>query len=297
MSIEKPFDETAISSYTDVELLHYITNSPHLQTTRPEAVRRLSSHLVAKPVPYLIDPQDEVLAMERARSVGVPVPVVHRVVPYKKGRHFLVMNFVDGMTLEQLWKTIGLLATVRLALQLRSHLCAMATVNSQTTGGLHSGQVRSEWIHGVYGPVDHASPPMFTNHLNWWLTNFKPPQCDFLLEPSLYHILVHQDLAPRNMILDRKDRLWIIDWGHAGFYPPFMEYVGIEPGCEAMPWIYARTWTAWCWRLKWSLFRWVACGFGWRYKKQLTALSAVRQRSLTYRFARGPHSAGDVRTV
>ncbi|KAL1706693.1 kinase-like protein [Schizophyllum commune] len=267
MSLERPFDESTLFSYTDDEIVHFITNSPRLHTTRPEAVRRLSPRLVAKPVPYLINPQDEVLAMDRARSVGVTVPVVHRVVPYKKGRHYLVMDFVDGMTLEQLWKTIGLLAAIRLALQLRSHLRAMATVTSQTTGGLHSGQVRSEWIHGVYGPVDHASPPMFTNHLNWWLTNFKPPQCDFLLEFSLYHILVHQDLAPRNMILDRKDRLWIIDWGHAGFYPPFMEYGGLEPGCEAMPWIYVRTWAAWWWRLKWSLFRWVACGFGWRHKE------------------------------
>ncbi|KAL1761422.1 kinase-like protein [Schizophyllum commune] len=276
MSLRKPFDETALSSYTNVELVNYITNSPHLQTTRPEAVRRLSSHLVAKPVPYLIDPQDEVLAMERARSVGVSVPVVHRVVPYKKGRHFIVMDFVDGMTLEQLWETMSLCTTIRLALQFRKHLRAMATVTSQITGGLHSGQVRSEWIQGVYGPVIHASPTQFSNYLNWWLTGFEPSQAELLLEPALYHILVHQDLAPRNMIMDHRGRLWIIDWGHAGFYPPSMEYGGVEPGCEAMPWIYARTWAAWWWRLKWSLFRWVACGFGWRYKKQLAALSAVR---------------------
>ena len=31
------------------------------------------------------------------------------------------------------------------------------------------------------------------------------------------------DLHLKNIILDRDGKLWLIDWAHAGFYPPYFE--------------------------------------------------------------------------
>ena len=69
------------------------------------------------------------------------------------------------------------------------------------------------------------------------------PHPELMLEPAPEHIFVHQDLAPRNMILDDAGKLWVVDWGHAGFYPAYMEYMGLET--TSMPWINAPTWAAW----------------------------------------------------
>lgn len=33
-------------------------------------------------------------------------------------------------------------------------------------------------------------------------------------------VLTHQDIAPRNLILDAQGKVWIIDWSLAGVYPP-----------------------------------------------------------------------------
>ncbi|TRM67053.1 kinase-like protein [Schizophyllum amplum] len=288
------FDESALYDYQDAELESYIANSPRIYTTRQEGIRKLSPQLAAKPVPWPVDPQDEVLALERARSAGVRAPVVHRVVPCEDEGHFLVMDLIKGATLEQIWQSMGFIATLRLAWQLRTYLRSMASVTSQTTGGIHSGHVESEWIQGQYGPIPHASPTSFSNYLNWWLSQCRPTEYrahpELAFQPAPHHTLVHQDLAPRNMIVDAEGALWVVDWDHAGFYPPCMEYGGMVAIGHAMPWLTASTWTAWWGRLRWSFFRWVACGPGWRYTKQLKGLAVVRQRSMQFRLAKGPFS-------
>ena len=40
-------------------------------------------------------------------------------------------------------------------------------------------------------------------------------------------VLVHQDISPRNMILDAAGMVWLADWAHAGAYPPAFERAAI----------------------------------------------------------------------
>ncbi|UDD57501.1 hypothetical protein AFCA_005002 [Aspergillus flavus] len=40
-------------------------------------------------------------------------------------------------------------------------------------------------------------------------------------------VLVHQDISPRNMILDATGKVCLIDWAHAGAYPPAFERAAI----------------------------------------------------------------------
>jgi hypothetical protein len=84
------------------------------------------------------------------------------------------MERIHGETMEQLWPRLGIWATIRIAWQLRSFVSAMRTVTTQKTGGLHSGEVHSEWVQGMYVPVPHASPSVFCDYLNWWLLKARP---------------------------------------------------------------------------------------------------------------------------
>ncbi|KAJ2962731.1 hypothetical protein NUW54_g14321 [Trametes sanguinea] len=51
-------------------------------------------------------------------------------------------------------------------------------------------------------------------------------------------VLTHGDLNLRNILVGEGGRLWLIDWGDAGFYPPWFEFVttrlqqyqGVDPG-------------------------------------------------------------------
>ncbi|KAB8276929.1 hypothetical protein BDV30DRAFT_235172 [Aspergillus minisclerotigenes] len=40
-------------------------------------------------------------------------------------------------------------------------------------------------------------------------------------------VLVHQDISPRNMILDATGKVCLLDWAHAGAYPPAFERAAI----------------------------------------------------------------------
>lgn len=40
-------------------------------------------------------------------------------------------------------------------------------------------------------------------------------------------VLTHQDISPRNIILTRDGQSWLIDWAHAGAYPPVFESAGL----------------------------------------------------------------------
>ncbi|RFU35548.1 hypothetical protein B7463_g761, partial [Scytalidium lignicola] len=41
-------------------------------------------------------------------------------------------------------------------------------------------------------------------------------------------VLTHQDISPRNLMLDRSGRVWLIDWANAGAYPPGFERAALE---------------------------------------------------------------------
>lgn len=288
------FDEDALPNYSDAELALYIASCPRLCTTREETVRVISPHLISKPVPWPEDPQDEAQALERALAVGVRVPKVHRIVRRDESSFLLVMDRIQGMTVEQLWRDMSIFTTLRVAWQLRGYLRSMMSVVSQTTGGLHSGHVESEWIDTIHKPIPHASPFAFSSYLNWWLTECRPDVCaprpDLKFPTPPRHVLVHQDLAPRNMILDPQGTLWLVDWGNAGFYPSVMEYMGMEARTHAMEWLCMSTWAAWWGRLRWDLFRWIACGSRGQYTKAIKAMLVVQQRSLRYKLSKPVYS-------
>ncbi|OBT66617.1 hypothetical protein VE03_03943 [Pseudogymnoascus sp. 23342-1-I1] len=45
-------------------------------------------------------------------------------------------------------------------------------------------------------------------------------------------VLTHQDIAPRNLILDASGRVWLLDWAFAGAYPGGFERVAMGVQCR-----------------------------------------------------------------
>ncbi|RPD65362.1 kinase-like protein [Lentinus tigrinus ALCF2SS1-7] len=286
-------EDESLHVYSDTEFLDDIECSSPLVTTRQESIVALSPTLVAKPVPWGVDPQDEVQAIVKARSIGINAPQARRVVSDPDdGGHYIIMDRVQGRTLEQLWPSLGLLDTIRVGRQLRGYVRAMQSVTAQTTGGLHSGVATSTAVGDLHGPARHASPAVFSQYLQWWLLECRPEYCKplphLVLPPPTQHVFVHQDLALRNMILDPDGVLWLVDWNLAGFYPDYMEYLGMTP--SKIEWIFGKTWAAWWGRVRWELLRWLVFGRAGRYRKEREMLAHVRQRSLRYRLEKTPFS-------
>lgn len=295
-TIEAPFLEQKLDDYTDEELATYITHAPNILTVREEAIRALSPCLVAKTIIWTCSPWDEVRALEQAAAVGIRVPTVRRVVSLPHDAHAIIMDRIHGHTLEQLWPSLTLWQTLCVSWQLRRAVAAMRSVKVQTTGGIHSGKVISQWVQGRHKPVLHATPKIFTDYLNWWLVSACPsvwaPRPDLLLQPPTHHVLVHQDLVPRNIIMDSSDRLWIVDWGLSGYLPAFMEFVGMEDGPYSgdHELICSRSWSTWFARLRWRMVCIIACGWHRKYKAQCVAMANVGYLSTRFPLQQPVHS-------
>jgi thiamine kinase-like enzyme len=45
-------------------------------------------------------------------------------------------------------------------------------------------------------------------------------------------VFTHQDITPRNLMLDKAGQLWLIDWADAGADPPGFERAALEQQSE-----------------------------------------------------------------
>ncbi|EGC46060.1 conserved hypothetical protein [Histoplasma capsulatum var. duboisii H88] len=86
-------------------------------------------------------------------------------------------------------------------------------------------------------------------------------------------VFTHHDLAPRNILLDKSNHLWLVDWDIAGWYPCYFEYAAMH---NFIP----EGWTRLA-RMWWNLFTWIAAG---RWESESNELLHVNGE----RFPRNP---------
>lgn len=287
---------------SDADLIEFTNAMNNIRTTQVQDARIVGPNLISKLSPQV---EDEVAAMRLAQKIGIRVPTVRRTIPGNEAElqpPTLIMDRAHGKTLEELWPEIGWWRTVRLAWQMRSFIRLMQRVHSTTSGGLVTGYFHSQWFEGCYGPKPHATPQVFTSFLNWWLIPRLPDGKEYPkrsairrppLDPPKMHTFVHQDLVPRNMIVDEKGLLWLVDWGNAGFYPKELESISMHdpklmPFSVWPPGSWKRTRASW----RWWLFCLVATGSSMlRTGTYLKYWTYIRGNSLGASSARGPFSS------
>ncbi|KKZ60485.1 hypothetical protein EMCG_04849 [[Emmonsia] crescens] len=266
--MEAEFDEKLLQTFDDEILIHYIESSP--TSKESGAVFFLSPNLVAKECGFIRE--DGIRAMKLAHELRVRVPDIKRVIEWDKER-YIIMSRVNGPNLNDCWHQLDLITTIKLAFQLRSFIHRMRSKTSLTAGGLVTGIARSLWIDDYYKLPPHASTECVAAFFNFW-GNFVPDNCwiqakswsPIFFPPDEPLVFTHQDLAPRNLLVDDTNQLWLVDWEFSGWFPTYLEYVSMHNF-----WI-PRHWTWWD-KLKWKVFSWISTG---RFKAQNVALRRAR---------------------
>lgn len=279
------FDETRLHEYDDATLAEFIERAPRTSSTMG-GVRCLSPSLVSKTAGPTLH-HDALKGICLARQLGIRVPAVRRVVEIKDLLHscYTIMERIDGTTLHDCWHQLSWFTTLRLALQLRRWVRKMRTQTSPTAGGLDSGQFNSPWVEDSYGLPDNASPRAVGSYFDFW-GNFIPPpigtipkrpaklKIDFSsMTTPLY--FTHQDLAPRNLMIDTQGQLWVVDWTLSGWFPIYLEYTGMQN-------FLAHSW-GWFDRLRWRLFTWISVGW---YEAEKCAIRGGVSWSIKWRNGR-----------
>ena len=169
-----------------------------------------------------------------------------------------------------------------MAFELIRFIRKMRTVTPMRAGGLVSRECNSLWMNDYYGMLVHATPQDVQSFITFWF-QYSPqsprvyPKSDtcsrqksLIPPPPTHFVFTHQGLAPRNILLDKHLKLWLVDWQSARFYPQYFEYVGMQS-------FHCRAWTS-INRLRWWIFSWISVGI---YSRELRGLERVREFSLS----------------
>lgn len=231
-------DAKDLDNHSDDELMDFIESTGMPIGAPPCSVRQISPNLVAKVVRSKSLP-DALAAQCLARKLGIRVPEIRRTIT-QTNQSYIIMDRVPAETLEVCWSRLGWIATIKLAFELRKYVRRMRQVSSATAGGLQTGVSTSLWLEDYYGLPLHACPSDIQSYITFWL---QYPQRRPLVYPdpelhrentalipsiSTRFVFTHQDLAPRNILINEHRRMWLIDWDSAGFYPLYFEYAGMQ---------------------------------------------------------------------
>ncbi|KAI9748153.1 MAG: hypothetical protein M4579_007298 [Chaenotheca gracillima] len=160
-------------------------------------------------------------AHQNIKSSVVRVPRVYRFLEAgpepgrKKG--YLFLEYVSGRTMDTLDLSIHEDIVPRIA-KVIEHLGQIlgGGVPGPVGGGAPQGYLWGDFgAEAIFGSV---------TDMNAWL-NKRLALRDMSIDLTPYPlVLCHMDLCRRNMILDEEENsIWLLDWGHAGFYPRFFE--------------------------------------------------------------------------
>jgi hypothetical protein len=281
------FVEEQLEGYTDLELAHHIFCSS--QCASSSRVFHLSSNLIAKHYEPS-ELEDALKATEVASQLGIRGPCVRRTI--ENGRNtYMIMDRIEGTTLDGAWRDLGWFMTVKLGLQLRRFVKTLRSITSPTAGSLTTGECRSFYLEDGYGLPANSGPGEIAHFFRFW-TNFtsmrraiqdsKQPQVSdspdstvgvpMTIEPF---VLTHHDLAPRNLLVSPSGQLSLLDWDLAGFYPVAFEYAAMYNFHFPQDWGLMA-------RLRWHLSVWIGVGY---YATDARLLEIMRSRFT--RFSRG----------
>ncbi len=139
-------NDELIQTGADSDLAHLIRTCPRLG--RQSGIILLSDRFLAKN--YQSGSADDTIeAVKIARQLGICVPRIVRSVQCDDNV-FVIMDRIQGNTLEKVWTNLGWFATFRLALQLRRFILTLRSMTSTAGGSLITGECRSFWLDDHY---------------------------------------------------------------------------------------------------------------------------------------------------
>ncbi|KAF9811149.1 hypothetical protein IEO21_06602 [Rhodonia placenta] len=234
-------------SLTDQEIIELCHKAPKLRIPgssqpglQPPPIFIISPRVIVKTGWYTLG-EFESRAMEIVRAqTSIPVPKPLRI--FKRGdTFFLAMEYIKGRSLDWCWDDLSLWRKFIIAWTLRGYIRQLRRVRTvqierQVPGPLTDDLSKPLKCFGpAMGAEYHCGPFSSAAALFEWL-NGRLRVSQYILDggfdipPFVQReplVLVHGDLTPRNVVLGDDGKLWMIDWGSSGVYPPWFEAGGM----------------------------------------------------------------------
>lgn len=216
----------------DQTLLKYVQSS--FSSASP--VHKITPHLLVKDA---FPPEYAAMEFVRANT-RIPVPQPR----YPHLKRWVAMDYVDGTMLLECWSSLSWWTQLRVACTLRGYIRQLRRLSSQRPGPHLDGLIEGN----VLFDEQKCGPFSSSTHLRVW--------CEYIAHSSWVNamkyrrdagltgehcddpypvmggewplVYTHGDLNLGNIMLSKDGTLWVVDWASAGFYPPWLETIGIQ---------------------------------------------------------------------
>ncbi|KAF5709781.1 kinase-like (PK-like) [Fusarium globosum] len=245
-----PLIERDIVSVSDEELLSAFLTAPRLHDHGDVIIPRISKHLVIKGGQGVAKSEAENMKFA-LETLGPPIPKVHHAftaeIPEDPDipetplveAHSIVMDYIKGSMMDKSWQSLDTTAKATVAQQVADVINKMQStiLNHMPVGPIERAQdakFQGPWF------TDYGAGPFNTlGELEDWcnhkidvgimIKQLKPETPRFGFKDI---VLTHQDLALRNLVLDKDLKVWVIEWGCAGIYPKGFEQAALQVQAE-----------------------------------------------------------------
>jgi serine/threonine protein kinase len=212
--------------------------APSLHTLCGARVARISRNLVVKKSTLTLSSEAEAMKLV-AQKTSIYLPWVYRSFTiYGTGgiydsTGYIVMSYIDGVCLSQCWKKLLPDERENIIGQVAEIIRQLQSLHILLPGPIGGGPSHGRWF-SMYGSGPFTGVSDFEDYCNGRLeiakrTGNTPTTTPPFKFPTF--VMTHLDITPRNLILDPSGRLYLIDWGFAGAYPPIFEAATIA--CES----------------------------------------------------------------
>ena len=168
------------------------------------------------------------------KHTSVPVPVVlDSFIHGETGRTCIVMEYVEGTTIEDAWPKLEAVQKANIIAQLGGFWDELRSVKGTFIGCIDNSRCEDQFFPfgnpSLAGPFvsEHAFTEGLKKALQARSQSTFVKMISRLIDTLPPHdiLLTHNDLAPRNILVRDGNVVAILDWELAGFYPEYWEYV------------------------------------------------------------------------
>ncbi|OAA66983.1 Protein kinase-like domain protein [Niveomyces insectorum RCEF 264] len=170
-------------------------------------------------------------ALRVAEAADLPVPHVYGTERTPDGRNCIILDYIQGQTLSDIWMDLTEAEKRAFARQLRAILEKMRSIPAPRA---YIGDCKGERIYELRLRSTYTGPPCHSEaEFNTYLLNNLYEQTPHAIRRALARrqrtdhrvVLTHGDLGPHNIIVRDGRIVGLIDWESSGWYPEYWEYV------------------------------------------------------------------------
>ncbi|KAI1091657.1 hypothetical protein F5B19DRAFT_256327 [Rostrohypoxylon terebratum] len=236
----KGYTTDEIESMPDQVLAEIITDwhrTPIL-SFRPDTgnmISRISLDLVAKWGPGVCQAEADIMWVIQGKlRMTTRAPVVHKFFRDKvTGRLVIIMDYIRGSNLVDIWPRISTDRRNKIRENVVEVIRVMQTNTARYPGPAGMNRMRA-LVHKDYPVPLGMDGEEYDRYMNVILSvaNRSRPRTSqiegFMRTHEGKFVLANMKLEPSSFVVDKKDSIWIVGWGHGGFYPPESELAVVE---------------------------------------------------------------------